>query len=571
MRYSRLMLFKCITIALGALLLATGVSFGQVTVSLPNVTGQVGSSQTIPVTVGDLTGQGVISYQFTVTFDPSVVTITNATTAGTLSSGVGQFLVNSSVAGRITVGASGTSALTGSGTLLNLSATLTGKGTSALTFSSFQFNEGNPAATITNGSVVVPTLAIALGTVSVTAPVGGAFTIPVTTEDLTGKNVLSYEFTVNFDATKVKLTSYSTTGTLSSAIGSIVVNTSVSGQLKLAAAGTASIAGAGTLINLTGEVVSGGTSAVTFSSVKFNEGTPSVAGVAGSVTVGINTKPTFVKKLADTTVAENQALSYTYTASDAESNPLTFSGLTLPTGASLTSAGVFSWTPSYTQSGTHNFKVVVSDGQLSDTAATKVTVTNVNRKPMFNFRTPATLTLVSQNRDQAFVVSATDPDGDALTFTWKVNGVQVKTGADSTYTGKYTDPHNTLKSVIAVFSDASLAKDSTTWDFRITDVERPDQIIPTEFALGQNYPNPFNPATMISYDLPKEAPVTVEVYNVLGIKIRTLLSGEAKNAGRHNVSWDGRDDVGVSMPTGVYLYRINAGSFQASKKMTLLK
>ncbi|HAL57863.1 MAG TPA: hypothetical protein DCP63_15720, partial [Bacteroidetes bacterium] len=45
----------------------------------------------------------------------------------------------------------------------------------------------------------------------------------------------------------------------------------------------------------------------------------------------------------------------------------------------------------------------------------------------------------------------------------------------------------------------------------------------------------------------------------------------AKNAGRHNVSWDGRDDVGVSMPTGVYLYRINAGSFQASKKMTLLK
>lgn len=570
MRYSRLTLFKSVAIALGALLLATGVSFGQaVSVSLPNVTGQVGSSQAIPVTVGDLTGKGVISFQFTVTFDTSIVKITNAIATGTLSAGM-TTLVNTGTAGKITVAGSGTTALSGSGTLINLSADFAGKGTSALTFDSFVFNEGNPAATTTNGSAVVPTLAIALpSNLQVTAAVGATFTVPITTEDLTGKNVLSYEFVVSFDSTKVKLTGYNTTGTVSPSSMSVAANTNVSGRISIAAAGTANLAGSGTLINLTGQVVGSGISPLTFVSVKFNEGNPSVAGVNGAVTIGLNTKPTFTKKLPDTTIAENQALAYSYTATDPENNPVTFSGVGLPTGAAITSAGAFTWTPNYTQSGSYTITVVATDGALTDTAKATLTVTNVNRKPVIAFRSPTTISLVSRNVSQVFSVTASDPDGTALTYTWSVNNTVVSGATTSSYTYTSSDPHGTQKAVAVKVSDGGLDT-STTWNFSITPVE-PGDPVPTEFALGQNYPNPFNPTTRISYDLPKEAPVTFEIYNVLGVKIRTLLSGDSKSAGQYTVVWDGKNDNGVSMPTGVYLYRINAGSFHASKKMTLLK
>ena len=148
----------------------------------------------------------------------------------------------------------------------------------------------------------------------------------------------------------------------------------------------------------------------------------------------------------------------------------------------------------------------------------------------------------------------------------------MKTGsaaADSALVQTFTDAHGTAKSVVAVFADAAGLKDSTTWNFTITPVT--DIELPTEFALGQNYPNPFNPTTTISFSLPKEAPVTFEIYNMLGVKIRTLMAGQTKSAGSYSVYWDGKDDAGVSMSSGVYLYRISAGSFLASKKMTLLK
>jgi hypothetical protein len=95
--------------------------------------------------------------------------------------------------------------------------------------------------------------------------------------------------------------------------------------------------------------------------------------------------------------------------------------------------------------------------------------------------------------------------------------------------------------------------------------------LPTEFALDQNFPNPFNPSTTIRFSLPKESPVTLVIYNVLGVSVRTLVNGENLNAANHQVAWDGKDDNGLTVPSGVYLYRISAGAFQTAKKMTLLK
>jgi flagellar hook assembly protein FlgD len=95
--------------------------------------------------------------------------------------------------------------------------------------------------------------------------------------------------------------------------------------------------------------------------------------------------------------------------------------------------------------------------------------------------------------------------------------------------------------------------------------------VPEEFVLHEAYPNPFNPSTNIQFDLPKTVPVTLEIYNILGSRIRTLVRGESLNAGRYTAVWDGRDEGGTSVASGAYFCRISAGDFHASKKLALLR
>ncbi len=94
--------------------------------------------------------------------------------------------------------------------------------------------------------------------------------------------------------------------------------------------------------------------------------------------------------------------------------------------------------------------------------------------------------------------------------------------------------------------------------------------LPADFALEQNYPNPFNPSTNISFSLPDAAEVTLEIYNVLGQKIVTLVNANYE-AGEHIVHWDGRNAVGSAVSSGIYFYRLTAGTAVTSKKMMLLK
>ncbi len=94
--------------------------------------------------------------------------------------------------------------------------------------------------------------------------------------------------------------------------------------------------------------------------------------------------------------------------------------------------------------------------------------------------------------------------------------------------------------------------------------------IPAKYALSQNYPNPFNPNTCIAYQLPNAENVRLIVYNVLGEKVRTLVHAR-QAAGVHTAQWDGRDDAGKVLPSGIYFYRLKAGKFSAIKKMILMK
>ena len=96
------------------------------------------------------------------------------------------------------------------------------------------------------------------------------------------------------------------------------------------------------------------------------------------------------------------------------------------------------------------------------------------------------------------------------------------------------------------------------------------QVIPTEFALHQNFPNPFNPTTEIQFDLPEESAVSLDIYNLMGQNIRTLSSG-TYSPGFHSIVWDGTNDYGEQVATGMYFYSIQTNSSQATKKMLFLK
>jgi hypothetical protein len=95
--------------------------------------------------------------------------------------------------------------------------------------------------------------------------------------------------------------------------------------------------------------------------------------------------------------------------------------------------------------------------------------------------------------------------------------------------------------------------------------------LPTRTALHCAVPNPFNPMTMIGYNLPQPSTVNLRIYDMAGRLVRTLVRGDVVDAGRQEVIWRGRDDSGRQVAAGVYFYKLDAGSFSETKRMTLVK
>ncbi len=103
-----------------------------------------------------------------------------------------------------------------------------------------------------------------------------------------------------------------------------------------------------------------------------------------------------------------------------------------------------------------------------------------------------------------------------------------------------------------------------------TSVEEITGEVPTSFFLQQNFPNPFNPTTVIRYKIAKVSDVELTIYNQLGQEVRTLVK-ERRPAGAYQIEWNGRDNKSKHVVSGVYLYRLRAGSFIQTRKMVLLR
>ncbi|MBN1351067.1 T9SS type A sorting domain-containing protein [candidate division KSB1 bacterium] len=104
----------------------------------------------------------------------------------------------------------------------------------------------------------------------------------------------------------------------------------------------------------------------------------------------------------------------------------------------------------------------------------------------------------------------------------------------------------------------------------VTDVDGNPTVVPLEYTMSNNYPNPFNPTTEIEYGIPISNRVTITIFNSLGQHVRTLVDRDM-TAGTYHATWDGRDDMGNMMPSGMYFYKMNASHFNSVKKMLLMK
>lgn len=170
------------------------------------------------------------------------------------------------------------------------------------------------------------------------------------------------------------------------------------------------------------------------------------------------------------------------------------------------------------------------------------------------------------NVDSADLLFSAD---DGVTWTQVATGLQ---GTSVVWTVPEVETREALLRVMVFDSKGAMGYDTTDQPFVVTSgatgVEQPAQ--PTVFALRHNVPNPFNPSTLIRFDLPTAARTDLRVYDLRGRLVRTLVAQDMP-IGYHSVRWDGTNDQGAQVPSGVYIYRIKAGDFRDQQRMVLVK
>ena len=196
--------------------------------------------------------------------------------------------------------------------------------------------------------------------------------------------------------------------------------------------------------------------------------------------------------------------------------------------------------------------------------------------------TSAMLDLSETQSDTSFTVSWTGSDptsgveeylifvstNDGPFRLWKTSVEEsgVFTGQpDSTYSF-----YTIARDFAGNFEQKTASAEATTTIHLATGIDELNQDVPERFALFQNYPNPFNPSTTIRYDVPVTAHVSISIYNVLGQRVAELVNREHQ-PGHHMVVWDGKNQFGIPVASGTYLYRIHSEDFTKVRKLMMIK
>jgi len=272
----------------------------------------------------------------------------------------------------------------------------------------------------------------------------------------------------------------------------------------------------------------------------------------------------------DTTIQEGQQLLLMIKGSDADLDSLIFGCEQLPDSASIDSlSGRFVWTPGYRSAGIS--KIVFWGRDFwggRNTATATITVLDVPQPPTITTFTPMDSVVRMDNENISFAVTAIDLDGNYLYYTWWLNDVLVAASG----TG-YLLRHGSVVSFpsrLAVRVSDGLNTVEHSWTVDMASGVAAAGALPTEFALLQNYPNPFNPRTRIPFAVAQTCRVRVCLYDDSGRRVR-LLEDRLYAAGHHEVEWDGCDDAGAPVSSGLFLCTMTAGHYQFTRKMILMR
>jgi hypothetical protein len=311
--------------------------------------------------------------------------------------------------------------------------------------------------------------------------------------------------------------------------------------------------------------------------------------------------PPVLSSISDVTIGEDSTTIVFASATDADNDPLTYSATADTSAISFqVSNDTVTVKPLINWNGSSVVTVAVTDGYTSVEQSFTLTVTAAPDPPgAFAWTDPSTendsIMVTSSNGSDNFSIgweNSVDPDGDAVTYKLAISHPPhaVPTIMTQSFSGTFRsfsfaefiglwpsslqmiNRLNYKFDVYAYSGNDSTAITGTRQLFveRSGDLNTESIGIPNSFVLHPNYPNPFNPETQIRFEMPYAGNVDLSIYNLLGMKVRTLYSGQ-KSAGVFAFKWDGKNDNNQSVSGGVYIYKLQSGQQMQIRKMILLK
>ena len=300
-----------------------------------------------------------------------------------------------------------------------------------------------------------------------------------------------------------------------------------------------------------------------------NDGTGSNAGHVRVYSLSsINLAPVLAT-IEDQQIAEDSVLTVEVSATSVLSYSMSFTATsdTSDVAVSLEDTTLTA-TPSLNWFGISVITVIATDeNELSDTTDFTLTVNAVNDAPVAYDDT----IMVDHNTDFVGALIASDVDDVEYSFYLlsSPSSGNVTVSVEGSYVYSPRTDFSGSDSFTFTVCDYSLC-DTATVLITIHPLSIDETSLPTEYAIHQNYPNPFNPITTLRYDLPENSLVKITVYDMLGREVKTLIN-QTQDAGYRSVIWNATNDYGKPVSAGIYIYQIQAGEYNSTKKMVLLK
>lgn len=520
-----------------------------------NISVDRGRQARIPIVLdSDPVGLGIIAFQLSLEYDPLLLKAIGLSTEGSLTSTDWTVTGNTSQAGRISVLAFSVTPLSAPGTLVVLNFQVAENApagtTSAVQFTQFFFNEGEPMALTRDGSVIVQSAGNLLiaGKVGYGLDCGGQQPVPNTTVILSGDSLAktstnlqgAYQFLLNKG-------------------GNFRVSASKDGDANgISALDAARVAQYGVGLfsfdkcQMLAADVTGNGQITAFDAARIAQFSASLPhqSLCGTWTIRPDTIR-FIGLKRDTTAVNFTAILYGEVTGNWQA--------TGSSGKASDSTGVDSEILLRIADVTSNqpdqvvIPIRMQNNSKEKIFATQFTVDYPDQLMAFDRASgPDSVTMVVNNTENGLriVLYSIAPiaDGDVCQLFFKP---LVKFRQSET-----------LQLRSALVNESSPRTESGSVRLMTA---------PERYYLAQNSPNPFNPITRIHFELPASGQVQLKIYDIGGRKVRTLVH-ENKEAGYHNVTWDGTDDLGRPVSSGIYFYRIEAGErFHAVKRMVFIK